>query len=58
VKAKTPKPLTTRVTRLFKPWIVRRPDGGCQVLFPLSELDRLVDETIAEVKSGETSPHA
>lgn len=33
-------------TRLFKPWIVRRPDGGCQVLFPLSELDNLIDGTL------------
>jgi len=27
---------------VFKPWIVTRPDGGCQVLFPLSELDGLI----------------
>jgi len=33
--------------QVFKPWIVRRPDGGCQVLFPLTELDRLLDEAIA-----------
>ena len=31
---------------VFKPWIVKRPDGGCQVLFPLSELDRLLDEAV------------
>ena len=30
----------------FKPWIVRRPDGGCQVLFPLMELDRLIAEVL------------
>ena len=27
---------------IFKPWIVNRPHGGCQVLFPLSELDGLI----------------
>jgi len=31
---------------VFKPWIVKRPNGGCQVLFPLTELDRLVDAAI------------
>lgn len=31
---------------LFKPWIVKRPCGGCQVLFPLSELDGLVSACI------------
>jgi len=32
--------------QVFKPWIVRRPDGGCQVLFPLNELDRLLEEVV------------
>ena len=32
--------------QVFKPWIVRRPDGGCQVLFPLTELDRLVNDAL------------
>lgn len=32
----------SQIAYLFKPWIVRRPNGGCQVLFPLSELDNLV----------------
>lgn len=31
---------------LFVPYIVKRPHGGCQVLFPLTELDRLVDEVL------------
>ena len=36
---------------VLKKWIVRRPNGGCQVLFPLSELDRIVDQLVsAEVK--------
>jgi len=26
----------------FKPYIVKRPNGGCQVLFPLSELDAII----------------
>ena len=33
---------------VFKPWIVKRPHGGCQVLFPLSELDRLVKAATKE----------
>lgn len=39
---------------LFKPWIVRRPHGygGCQVLFPLTELDALVLK-IAETLKAE-----
>jgi hypothetical protein len=28
--------------RFFKPWFVRRKDGDCQVLFPLTELDGIV----------------
>jgi hypothetical protein len=32
--------------QVFKPWIVRRPEGGCQVLFPLTELDRLLEEVV------------
>ena len=28
--------------KLFKPFIVKRPNGGCQILFPLSELDFLL----------------
>lgn len=37
----------------FKPYIVKRPDGGCQVLFPLSELDRLLhDAGLDEGREG------
>ena len=32
------------VTKLFKKWFVRRPNGNCQVLLALTELDNLVDE--------------
>ena len=32
--------------QLFIPWIVKRPNGGCQVLFPLTELDRLVGKIV------------
>ena len=41
------------VTRLFKKWIVKRPNGGCQILFPLTELDKLVEDIIEAVKGGE-----
>ncbi len=29
---------------LFKKWFVKRPNGNCQVLFALSELDDFCDE--------------
>lgn len=34
------------ITKLFKKYIVKRPNGNCQVLFALTELDNLVDEII------------
>ena len=34
---------TPSAAAIFKPWIVRRPDGGCQVLFPLDQLDGLIE---------------
>jgi len=40
------KTLSGHIAWLFKPWIVKRPNGGCQVLFPLSELDNIVAEII------------
>ncbi len=49
------KPKRTRRARrvsspaaVFKPYIVRRPsaDGGCQVVFPLTKLDQLLDEAL------------
>ena len=32
----------SRGAKLLKPSIVKRPNGGCQILFPLSELDYLL----------------
>ena len=40
------------VTKLFKKYFVRRPNGNCQVLFALTELDGLVDEILEKVKKG------
>jgi len=37
---------------IFKPYIVTRPGHECQVLFPLSELDRLIDQ-VMEVPDGD-----
>jgi len=31
-----------KATRVFKPYIVRRPHRECQILFPLCDLDTLV----------------
>lgn len=36
-------PVILQITRILKPWIVRRPNGGYQVLFPLSELDAIIE---------------
>ena len=38
-----------RITHLFKKWIVKRPNGQCQILFSLTELDKLVDEILSEI---------
>jgi hypothetical protein len=35
-----------KITKCFKKYIVKRPNGNCQVLFALTELDDLVDEII------------
>ena len=41
------------IQKLFKPYIVRRNHGQCQVLIPLIELDDLCDK-IETVINGET----
>lgn len=38
-----------RIASLFKPFIVKRPKGNCQVLFALTELDGLIDKIENEV---------
>lgn len=38
-----------RITHLFKKWIVKRPNGQCQILFSLYELDKLIDEILSEL---------
>ena len=47
-----PTKLQATASAVFKPYIVRRPNGGCQVLFPLSDLDRLVDKVLALQREG------
>lgn len=44
------KALTKAITRLFKKWIVKRPQGMCQILFALTELDDFVDEIVELVR--------
>ena len=48
------KTITIRITRLFKKWIVKRPNGQCQILFPLTELDKFVDEILLEIDDQTT----
>jgi len=43
------KSLKNRITCIFKKWIVKRPDGQCQILFSLYELDKFVDEILLEI---------
>lgn len=38
-----------RLARAFKRWIVKRPNGGCQVLLPLSELDATITAGLSPV---------
>ena len=40
--------LAKKITSLFKKWIVKRPNGQCQILFALTELDNFVYEIILE----------
>jgi len=42
-----PPDVHSQASLVFKPYIVKRPNGGCQVLFPLTDLDRLVDAVLA-----------
>ena len=44
------KSLSLRITWLFKKYFVTRPQGNCQVLFALTELDSLVEEIIREIE--------
>jgi len=43
------KLIKDKITLLFKKWIVKRPNGQCQILFSLYELDKLVDEILSEI---------
>jgi len=47
------KPLDIRITRLFKKYIAIRPNGNCQILFALTELDQFVDEIMEEIMTNE-----
>lgn len=47
-----------RFAKAFKKWIVRRPDGGCQVLLPLSELDATIASVLgATDEAGRAAWH-
>lgn len=41
--------LCYRITKLFKKYIAKRPNGNCQILFALTELDDFVDEILIEI---------
>jgi len=43
------KSIKKRITALFKKWIVKRPNGQCQILFSLTELDNFVDKILSEI---------
>ena len=46
------KAMKNRITSLFKKWIVKRPEGQCQILFSIYELDEFVDEILKEVNNN------
>jgi len=50
------KPLDVRIRKLFKKWLVKRPQGQCQVLFSWYELDDFVEDIINVVKDIDV-PH-
>lgn len=43
------KPIKNRITALFKKWIVKRPQGQCQILFSIYELDNIVEKILKEI---------
>ena len=52
-----PKPMPDDAIRLtyailheIRPFIVKRPKGGCQVLFALTDLDGIVNRAVARMK--------
>ena len=44
--------LKRRLLKVIKPYIVKRPRGGCQVLFSLTELDAIVERVCAKGVMG------
>ena len=48
------KTMAIRIAQLFKKWIVKRPNGQCQILFALAELDGFVDEILLEIDDQTT----
>ena len=48
--------MTMNIEKLFKPYIVTRKNGQCQVLIPLIELDELCDKI--EIMSLEKQGHS
>ena len=41
--------IAANLLKSIKPYIVKRPNGGCQVLFPLSKLDDIVDAATSHI---------
>jgi len=39
------------MTKLFKPYIVKRDKGQCQILLPLVELDGFVEKLLEKVEN-------
>ena len=45
------KTINHDLANIFKVWIAKRPNGNCQILFALTELDGIIDK-IAKVLSS------
>ena len=41
--------IADKLRKLLKPYIAKRPNAGCQVLFPLSELDNIVESATSHI---------
>jgi hypothetical protein len=41
--------IAARLLKRIKPYIVKRANGGCQVLFPLSKLDDIADAATSHI---------
>jgi len=43
--------MNKKISKLFKPYFVKRRNGQCQILFALTELDALIERIVLVVRN-------